>query len=326
MLDQPPRPLPSPPDSTQEESNSGRHSPDYSILEDPEHPAEDVQSRNFLDQQTRDTFGKENLDSVVEDRLSRPTFVPTESEELPTFVEGTRQVLGEVMSEDRAIDVPALQILLADPPEIHQAPSSPPLPPSPPLSPLEAEADVQHGIHEHAESEDEKATIAIEPSRRPDYVRQRQRPSLSIVVHAQTREPAPPPPMRKREKRLPPTPTPLRADYTSNSDLAALLSDAAALERVLLTGELPADAIRHLSAHPPPPVSKDFALGKTLAAHPAFFDGRPATGPSLQCSAGAKMKRAFYDQLLRKRSPKQKGGVAAAAPGEATTDSAWFFE
>ncbi|KAJ7073868.1 hypothetical protein C8F01DRAFT_1098577 [Mycena amicta] len=111
--------------------------------------------------------------------------------------------------------------------------------PSPPPSPLGSGSTsatrgaVYQGTSSETNVEDD---IDVEPPR-PSHSKT---PSFSAVVYPRTRET----PRMHRDK-----PT-----------LAALLLDAAMLERRLLAGELPADAIRRLSIRPPlapPPVSKD---------------------------------------------------------------------
>ncbi|KAJ6531098.1 hypothetical protein B0H19DRAFT_470021 [Mycena capillaripes] len=241
---------------------------------------------------------------------------------MPTIVVGDDEddVLDDILEESDESPLPSpppavpqetKERLPPSPPAVVQSPSSPPLPPSPPLSPTEPPLpDPPHDVESvELEVNNEYGTILISPPPRVDSMAQRQGQTFTCVVHGRVREPPvrrAPVPLTQRtpEKRLP-LPPPPSPGFASYSDLTALVENAAALERRLVAGELPADVIRRLSMRPPP-VNTEVA--------PA------AVVPLIQESEGehGKTKHTFRNPLAKKRSRKLKE-ESDPAPHEETT-------
>jgi hypothetical protein len=146
--------------------------------------------------------------------------------------------------------------------------------------------------------------------------------SFSSVVHGRVREPTPRS-KREHEKRLPPPPP--SPGYTSSiSDLTALVENAAALERRLVAGELPADFLKRLSSlGAPPPVNKDAPV--TIVP-----PSRSSSKESAETHGEGKAKHGhgfMRNPLGKKRSRKQlKEGLSDLPPAHAHEESTWFAE
>ncbi|KAJ6622923.1 hypothetical protein B0H10DRAFT_864610 [Mycena sp. CBHHK59/15] len=137
-------------------------------------------------------------------------------------------------------------------------------------------------------------------------------PSFSAVVHGRVRELT-----GGHEKRLPPTP--MSPGYaSSNSDLVALVQVSAALERRLVAGDLPDDALRRMSAVAAMPTGRGaFVPAHAPAAASGLYHGA-APAPSHADDVHGKPKHTFRNPLARSRlkgnAKQHKEDVALAAP------------
>ncbi|KAJ7029391.1 hypothetical protein C8F04DRAFT_1116779 [Mycena alexandri] len=226
--------------------------------------------------------------------------------------------------------VSTTQLPPSPPPEVEavQRPPSPPLP-SPPISPAESEFDLIDSTVELKtayaiklnKNNIEYGTISIAPPVRfqslpspiePSSTESKPRlgQTFTSVVHGRIREPTRVP-ARGTDKRLPSSPrppgrTPVSPSSRQSIDptLTALVANAAALERRLVAGELPAEVLRRLSAHPQP-------LGKDeVVPEP------PSSSEEVHEPVGKPKYSRFHNPLTRKRS-KHKEDAA---------DSRWFTD
>ncbi|KAJ7481055.1 hypothetical protein B0H11DRAFT_2024084 [Mycena galericulata] len=192
--------------------------------------------------------------------------------------------------------------------------------PSPPLPPI-APSDEDDPDDEWAETPAKYGTITLRSPPRtqhappsPDWRAQGQ--TFSSVVHPRVCDP----PLRTHEKRLPPTPTPLTPGFLG-SELAVLVEDAAALERRLAAGELPAEPLRRLSVRPPP-VSKD--------AEPAVeVEASFAAPGNVEVVSGLKTRPMYVFRNPLARKHKEDSGHAHPEHGSGHAEhehatSRWF--
>ncbi|KAF7314399.1 hypothetical protein MKEN_00912600 [Mycena kentingensis (nom. inval.)] len=211
-------------------------------------------------------------------------------------------------------------------PSYRTLPRAPQLPPSPPPSPPRTRTKRPLHGHCHAPSSGSDDADAITdvpvlaPARPPPPTA-----SSSAIIHSRMREKTP----RPRNKQLPPTPAMTPAMATE--DLAALLSDAAALERRLMTGDLPAETIRRLShmalnRPPPPPASgntSDAMVLMPLRRVAGFVEdaagSEPAHHKSPKLALGLPLPLPLPNFHLKRLGRKHKEETVD------NDDSAWFL-
>ncbi|KAJ7264880.1 hypothetical protein B0H12DRAFT_1101278 [Mycena haematopus] len=146
--------------------------------------------------------------------------------------------------------------------------------------------------------------------------------TFSSVVYPRVHET----PARQTQKRLPPPPpSPQYTNRASNADLTVLVANAAALERRLVAGELPADVLKRLSVRPVQDLVP--VVEEERSSRPPRADTPPEHA---RAHAGEKKHSGFRSALrgaARSKSRKRDKGDSDSSPPPAhvhADSSTWF--